>query len=149
MPKHLFWKTSQLLNHHYAVFVSYIVLSQLRANTFKKYLFSYQQTLKSNLTNPVLTSHLQSVTDKKHQQQILQHVPLHNISPILSEDQADNRGTYINILLHILYPLLSNTTQKEWYKKKQNSRKKQYKGGHICASHEMMHSIPASIQAYN
>jgi len=86
------------------MFLSCLALSQLRANTFKKYLFSYQQTLKSNLTNPVLTSHLQSVTDKKHQQQILQHVPLHNISPILSEDQADNRGTYIIILLHILYP---------------------------------------------
>lgn len=60
--------------------------------------------LKSNITNQVQTSHLQSVTDKKHLQQILQHVPLHNTSPRLSEDQADRRGAYINNLLHILYP---------------------------------------------
>lgn len=48
--------------------------------------------LKSSLTNQVQTLNLQIARDKMHLQQILQRVPLHNISPRLSEDQADKWG---------------------------------------------------------
>ena len=39
----------------------------------------------------MLILNLQNVTGKKHQLQIPQHVPLHNISPKLTEDWADKK----------------------------------------------------------
>jgi len=81
------------------MFSSYPVLSQLQARTLK-FLCSHQQTLKSNITNQELILHLQIVREKQHQPQILQHVPLHNISPRLSEDQADKRESYLITYLY-------------------------------------------------